>query len=64
MTWSRKQAESSGFPRKFRNPFLFALTMNFFRLKINIFIMGRLGEESTKVFFSHLGSLICMGTYS
>lgn len=31
MTWSRKQAESLGFPRKFCNPVLFALTVKVFQ---------------------------------
>lgn len=44
----RKQAESLGFPEDIHNPILFVLTMNFFRMKMNIFLMGRFGVESTE----------------
>lgn len=53
----RKHAERLGFPGKVCNPILFALAMNFFRMKVNVFTMGRLQEKPIVVLFSHLSSL-------
>lgn len=36
--------------------------MNFFRMKVNIFTMGRLHEKPTAVLFSHLSSLDLHGS--
>lgn len=53
----RKHTERLGFPGKVCNPILFALAMNFFRMKVNILTVGRLQEKPTAVLFSHLSSL-------
>lgn len=49
MVSMRKHAGRLGFPGKVCNPILFALGVNLFRMKMNIFTMGKLQEKPTVV---------------